>query len=395
MTTLTDSTERAILAVHEQRISRPLPLPGARQTARWFLDLIPRDRRAHRLLQLELGLVLFGASDGLMLMSGLGATPWDVFHQGLSRNLGLAVGTWVILVGAAVMLLWIPLRQKPGFGTLSNVVVIGIAMNATMSWVPTPHALWLRWAVLLGAIGLNGVATGAYIGAGMGPGPRDGLMTGYAARGHSIRLMRTSIEIVVVASGWLLGGNRRRGDRDLRAGDRAAGPRLHPSAGAEAPRGGRCEALQEARAGVGLLTLTRRRGAEPAIAGSAPLRNDSVRVSAGQQRSSQHCMAASPCRRCCEVAAFRGAGHRHGGHERRPGDGDGGDELAHVAFPLVSHHGCTSACTERARNSATVLHSSNPCQRSRTAVHPAFQRRQKPRTFVGRIQTARTREPRC
>jgi uncharacterized membrane protein YczE len=205
-TTLTDSDERALLAAHEQRIAQPLPLPGLRAVARWVVDLIPRDRRAHRLVQLEAGLVLFGFSDALMLMSGLGATPWDVFHQGLSNHLGLAVGTMVILVGAAVMLLWIPLRQKPGFGTISNVFVIGLAMNATMSWAATPHALWLRWVVLLTGIGLNGVATGAYIGAGMGPGPRDGLMTGYAARGHSIRLVRTSIEIVVVASGWLLGG---------------------------------------------------------------------------------------------------------------------------------------------------------------------------------------------
>jgi uncharacterized membrane protein YczE len=205
--TLTDSAERSLLAAHEQQIARPLPVAsGLRAVTRWFLALLPRDRRAHRLAQLELGLILFGFSDGLMLMSGLGATPWDVFHQGLSKHLGLAVGTMVILVGAAVMLLWIPLRQKPGFGTLSNVVLIGVAMNATMSWAPTPHALWLRSTVLLTAIGLNGVATGAYIGAGMGPGPRDGLMTGYAARGHSVRVVRTSIEVVVVISGWLLGG---------------------------------------------------------------------------------------------------------------------------------------------------------------------------------------------
>ena len=203
---LTDSVERAMLIAREQRIAQPLALPGLRTAGRRLAGLMPKDRRAHRLVQLESGLVLFGISDAFMLMSGLGATPWDVFHQGLSRHLGLAVGTMVILVGAAVMLLWIPLRQRPGFGTISNVVVIGLAMNATMAWVATPHALWLRWTALLAGIGLNGVATGAYIGAGLGPGPRDGLMTGYAARGHSIRLVRTSIEVVVVASGWLLGG---------------------------------------------------------------------------------------------------------------------------------------------------------------------------------------------
>ncbi|NUR62473.1 MAG: hypothetical protein HOV87_28025 [Catenulispora sp.] len=173
---------------------------------RWLGALIPRDRRAHRLVQLQAGLVLYGISDGMLLMSGLGANPWDVFHQGLAEHAGIQVGTVVILVGAAVMLLWIPLRQRPGFGTISNAVVIGLAMNATMAWLPTPHAGWLRWSEMLAAVVLNGVATGAYIGAGMGPGPRDGLMTGYAARGHSVRVVRTTMEVAVLVAGWLLGG---------------------------------------------------------------------------------------------------------------------------------------------------------------------------------------------
>lgn len=203
---LTDADERALLGAREARIAEPLRVPGVAALGRWFAGLIPADRRVLRMTQLQAGLVAFGLSDAFMLMSGLGATPWDVFHQGLARHVGLAVGTLVILVGAAVMLLWIPLRQKPGFGTLSNVVVIGVAMNFTMQWVPTPHALWLRWAVLLSGILVNGLATGAYIGAGMGPGPRDGLMTGYAARGHSLRLVRTLIEVTVLVGGWLLGG---------------------------------------------------------------------------------------------------------------------------------------------------------------------------------------------
>jgi uncharacterized membrane protein YczE len=203
---LTDADERALLGAREARIAEPLRVPGAAALGRWFTGLIPADRRVLRMTQLQAGLVAFGLSDAFMIMSGLGATPWDVFHQGLARHVGLAVGTLVILVGAAVMLLWIPLRQKPGFGTLSNVVVIGVAMNFTMQWVPTPHALWLRWAVLLSGILVNGLATGAYIGAGMGPGPRDGLMTGYAARGHSLRLVRTLIEVTVLVGGWLLGG---------------------------------------------------------------------------------------------------------------------------------------------------------------------------------------------
>lgn len=204
---LSDRAERDLVIGREERIGEPVPvLEWLRVALRWTLALIPEDRRLHRLVQLELGLVLYGVSDGMILMSGLGANPWDVFHQGLAEHVGIQVGTMVILVGVAMMLLWIPLRQKPGFGTISNVVVIGLAMNAAMAWMPSPHVWWLRWSEMLGAVVLNGVATGAYIGAGMGPGPRDGLMTGYAARGHSIRVVRTSMELTVLASGWLLGG---------------------------------------------------------------------------------------------------------------------------------------------------------------------------------------------
>jgi uncharacterized membrane protein YczE len=162
--------------------------------------------RLRRLSQLYLGLALYGFSDGLLLLGGLGVDPWDVFHQGLSRQLGLGVGTWSIIVGACVLALWLPLRQRPGLGTLSNVVVIGLVINLTLATVPAPHDLALRTAAMVGGVVLNGVATGAYIGAGLGPGPRDGLMTGLAARGHSIRVVRTGIEVTVLAAGWLLGG---------------------------------------------------------------------------------------------------------------------------------------------------------------------------------------------
>jgi uncharacterized membrane protein YczE len=207
-----DQAERAMLGRHEDRIADPLPIGDlARAALAWLSVLgsalsIPRERRAHRMVQLQLGLVLYGVSDGMILMSGLGANPWDVFHQGLAEHIGLPVGTTVILVGAVVMLAWIPIRQRPGFGTLSNVLVVGLAMDGAMAWMPTPHAWWLRWGEMFAGIVLNGVATGAYIGAGMGPGPRDGVMTGYAARGHSIRVVRTSMEITVLAVGWLLGG---------------------------------------------------------------------------------------------------------------------------------------------------------------------------------------------
>jgi len=167
--------------------------------------VLPPPRR-RRLGQLYLGLTLYGFSDGLLLLGGLGVDPWDVFHQGLSRRLGLSVGTWVIIVGACVLALWIPLRQRPGLGTLSNVVVIGLVINLTLASIPAPHELAVRVAAMLGGVVLNGIATGAYIGAGLGPGPRDGVMTGFAARGHSIRVVRTAIEVTVLAAGWLLGG---------------------------------------------------------------------------------------------------------------------------------------------------------------------------------------------
>ncbi len=142
----------------------------------------------------------------MLLLAGLGLDPWDVLHQGLSRRLGLGVGTWAIIAGLAVLLLWIPLRQRPGVGTLANVVLVGAVIDLMLATVPAPHAAAARVALLLGGVSLNGVATGAYIGAGLGPGPRDGLMVGLAARGHSIRVVRTMLEVSVLAAGWALGG---------------------------------------------------------------------------------------------------------------------------------------------------------------------------------------------
>jgi uncharacterized membrane protein YczE len=159
-----------------------------------------------RLVQLYGGLVLYGVSSSLLVLAGLGLDPWDVFHQGLSRTFGLAIGTWAIIVGVVVLLLWIPLRQRPGIGTLSNVILVGLTMNVVLGHVDAPHAMAARIACLVCGVFLNGVATGAYIGAGFGPGPRDGLMTGLAARGHSIRVVRTGLEVTVLVTGWLLGG---------------------------------------------------------------------------------------------------------------------------------------------------------------------------------------------
>jgi uncharacterized membrane protein YczE len=164
-------------------------------------------RHARRLVQLYVGLWLYGFGAALQVRAGLGLDPWDVFHQGGSRHVGLAIGTVLILVGALVLLLWIPLRQRPGLGTVSNVVLIGIALNDSLDWLPDVHAGWARVVTLAAGIVLGGAATGMYIGAHYGPGPRDGLMTGLARRtGRSIRLVRTAIELTVLLAGWALGG---------------------------------------------------------------------------------------------------------------------------------------------------------------------------------------------
>lgn len=165
-----------------------------------------RDRPGRRLVLLSVGLVAFGVSNAMLLLAGLGVGPWDVLHQGLSRSLGLRVGTWSILVSFVLLLLWIPIRQRPGVGTLANAVVVGLVIDGVLGAVHAPHGLPARVGLLLGGVLLNAVATGAYIGAGLGPGPRDGLTTGLAARGRSIRVVRTSIEVLVLALGWLLGG---------------------------------------------------------------------------------------------------------------------------------------------------------------------------------------------
>ncbi len=168
---------------------------------------VARSRMLRRLTQLYIGLLLYGLAGALQVRSGLGLDPWDVFHQGLSEHVGLAIGTLVIIVGAAVLLLWIPLRQWPGLGTLSNVVLVGASMNWSLQLLPRHAALGWRITEMLAGVLLCGVATGMYIGANFGPGPRDGLMSGLArVSGRSIRLVRTGLELIVLAAGWVLGG---------------------------------------------------------------------------------------------------------------------------------------------------------------------------------------------
>jgi uncharacterized membrane protein YczE len=166
-------------------------------------------RFGRRFVQLQLGLIGYGLSMALLIRARLGLDPWDVFHQGVSHHTGLSFGTVVIVTGAAVLLFWIPLRQWPGLGTVSNVVVIGLAADLALRVLPDADAWWLRGALVAGGILLNAFATALYIGARMGPGPRDGLMTGLAGRFPrlSIRLARTSVEVTVLAAGWLLGGS--------------------------------------------------------------------------------------------------------------------------------------------------------------------------------------------
>ena len=160
-----------------------------------------------RIAQLYVGLALYAVSMALVIQSGLGNMPWDVFHQGMARRTGLSIGFWVIAFGLLILLVWVPLRQRPGLGTVSNIVVIGLLIDPVLRLVPRHEPLGMRVAFLLVGVVLNGLATALYVGARMGPGPRDGLMTGLVARtGRSVRLVRTSIEVTVVVAGILLGG---------------------------------------------------------------------------------------------------------------------------------------------------------------------------------------------
>jgi uncharacterized membrane protein YczE len=164
--------------------------------------------RDRRLLQLFTGLVLYGFSMAFMVQSGLGLNPWDVFHQGLSKVTGISFGWVVILLGVPILLLWIPLWQRPGFGTIANLVVIGFVVDRALALLPEGAGIPARVGYLVAGIVVNGLATGLYIGAAMGPGPRDGLMTGIVKRFPrlSIRLVRTAIELSVLGAGFLLGG---------------------------------------------------------------------------------------------------------------------------------------------------------------------------------------------
>jgi uncharacterized membrane protein YczE len=164
-------------------------------------------RLTRRLVQLFVGLALYGVSLAMLLRAGLGLAPWDVLHQGLAGLLGTTVGQMVIAVSFVVLLLWIPLRERPGFGTIANAVLVGVFVDLTLLVLDDAEAWGWRVALLLLGVLLNGVATALYIGASLGAGPRDGLMTGLVRRtGRSVRVVRTSLEVTVLGVGWLLGG---------------------------------------------------------------------------------------------------------------------------------------------------------------------------------------------
>nr|WP_030907049.1 membrane protein [Streptomyces sp. NRRL F-5126] len=173
-----------------------------------FLSLRRVRGLPRRLVQLYAGLVLYGASSGLIIRGDLGLEPWNVLNQGVGDLVGLSIGTVSIVVGAGVLLLWIPLRQRPGLATVSNVFVVGLAIDAMTAVLHPVHGMAVRIALLVCGIVLNGAATGLYISARFGSGPRDGLMTGlHRVTGRSIRLVRTAIEVTVVAAGFALGGS--------------------------------------------------------------------------------------------------------------------------------------------------------------------------------------------
>ena len=167
---------------------------------------IPTDRPVERIVRCVAGLALFGVGVAMIIDADLGAAPWDVFHTGVSDLTGLGVGTVIILTGAALLLLWIPLRETPGLGTVLNAVEIGLVVDLVLPLIPEPDGLAARLVMMFAGVAVIGIGSAAYIGAGLGPGPRDGLMTGIAKRGVSIRMARTGIEVTVLLIGVALGG---------------------------------------------------------------------------------------------------------------------------------------------------------------------------------------------
>lgn len=187
------------------RTGRSRPAASTREPGP--LEQLRAGRLRRRLPQLYAGLILYGLTAACLIRARLGNAPWDVLHQGIATHLGISIGTVQIAVSLLVLLAWVPLREMPGLGTLSNAIIVGLATNLGLAILPGPHAMDGRVTMMLLGIAGNAVATAMYIGARLGPGPRDGLMTGLHRRiGRPIWLVRTSLEVAVVVAGWLLGG---------------------------------------------------------------------------------------------------------------------------------------------------------------------------------------------
>lgn len=179
-------------------------------SAAWH-RFIPRDRPVERIGRCLVGLTLFGIGITLLIDSNLGAAPWDVFHTGVSELTGISTGTVIIITGVLLLLLWIPLREQPGLGTILNALVIGIVVDLTLPVIGDVELLAVRLAMMIGGVVVVAIGSGFYIGAGLGPGSRDGLMTGlarqrFAGRSISIRTGRTVVEVTVLVVGFALGG---------------------------------------------------------------------------------------------------------------------------------------------------------------------------------------------
>jgi uncharacterized membrane protein YczE len=160
-----------------------------------------------RLPRLLAGIVLLGLGIAMTLVARLGVSPYDVLHQGLAEHTGLSFGTVVVVLGLLILLVWIPIRQPPGIGTVINTLTVGFIVDLALQWLPEPELLAGRVSLLIAGIVVTALGMGLYIGAGLGPGPRDGLMTGLAAKGFALWKVRTALELTALVAGWALGGD--------------------------------------------------------------------------------------------------------------------------------------------------------------------------------------------
>jgi uncharacterized membrane protein YczE len=205
---ITDRYERALQQRHEQWSTAAPPRPPRGRPPLPPLTYVPlSERPLRRLPQLLVGLALYGFSLSLMVRATLGLTPWSALTEGVEKHSPLSFGEATGVIGVLVLLLWIPLQQRPTFGTLANITVLAYSSDLGLRLIPQHLGLCARYGLLTSGILLNGLAVAVYVGARFGPGPRDGLMTGLsAATGRSLRFVRTMLELTVLVAGWLLGG---------------------------------------------------------------------------------------------------------------------------------------------------------------------------------------------